>query len=168
MLPTDLLKAAFYLFVVAPAAAAIPAFTGSPPLRRIARYVLAAAWLGYGAATLACLWFAFARPSPRNDGSQVVSLFAIPLAAVGLVLFMVWRAARRHDYVQSLPPAERNFEELADIERGIEAATRSLATAERQVGRFGISSQDRARLRFEIDMLKATIRRLEEEQAKRR
>ena len=168
MLPTHILQAAFYLLVVAPAAAAIPAFKAPPLVRQIARLVLAAASLGYAAATLFCLWVAFVKPAPGGGGNQVLALVALPLAVVGFICFGVWRAARRHGYVQSLPPAERNFEELADIERGIEAVGRNLAVAERTVDRFFISSEDRERLRSEIETLQYTLRRLEEERAKRR
>jgi hypothetical protein len=168
MAPAELLKTSISLLVIAPIPAAILAFKGPPGIRRIARYVLLLSWLAYGAAVLVCLWLAFGRRPSSGIGNQVLVLVAIPLAAVGAVWLTLWRAARRHDYVQSLPTAERAVEELADIERGIEGATKNLAAAERRVSRWGISSEERERLRFEISTMKSVIAQLESERAKRR
>src|SRR5207248_4015224 len=44
MLPSDLLKSFFTLFVLAPAAAAFLAFNGPPAVRQIARWLLLSAW----------------------------------------------------------------------------------------------------------------------------
>jgi hypothetical protein len=167
MLPSDLIKIAFYLFGIAPILAAVLAFKGPPVVRTIARFVLLVAWLGYGVATVSCLWLAFGKRPSSGIGNQVFLLFAIPLTVVGVVWFALWRAARRYEYEQSLPPAERKIEELVDIERGLELVTKELAAAERKVERWGISSEERARLRSEIGTLKLTLQRLEEARAMR-
>ena len=103
MLPSDLLKAFFTLFVLAPAAAAFLAFKGPPAVRQIARWLLLSAWLAHAAATFACLKFAFAKPS-SGIGNGVFLLVALPVAFFAILWFGIWRAARRHDYVQALPP----------------------------------------------------------------
>jgi hypothetical protein len=166
MRPTDLLEAFLFLFVLAPAAAAILAFKGPPPVRQIARWVLLCAWLAHAAATLACLRYAFAEPS-SGIGNGVFLLVAIPVALFAVLCFGFWRAARRHEYVQSLPPGPRRVEELADIERSLEAATKSLKRHERRVDSWFIGSEERARLRVDIDMLRSTVATLEQERAKR-
>jgi hypothetical protein len=166
MSPSDVLQAAFLLFVVAPVPAAVLAFKGPPALRQVARTVLFLAWVGLTAATLACLWYAFGRPS-SGIGNQVLVLVAIPITLFAYLWFALWRGARRQEYVQSLPPEERRIEELADIERGLEGATKNLASCERRLDRWGISSEDRQRLEFEIGELKRAIAKLEEERAKR-
>jgi hypothetical protein len=166
MQPTDLLKAFFTLFVVAPAVAAVPAFKGPPLVRQVSRWVLLAAWLAHAAATIACLSYAFAQPS-SGIGNGVFLLVAIPVAFFTLVWFGIWRAARRHEYVQSLPPDLRRVEELADIERSLEGATRNLAQAERRVDSWLISSEERVHLRDEIAMLKGVIARLEQQRAEK-
>ena len=166
MSPGDLLSHAFFLFVVVPVPAAFVAFKGPPAFRQIARIILFCAWLALTAATLACVWYAFGKPS-SGIGNQVLLLPAIPVAIFAFIWFGVWRAARRHEYVQSLPPAERRVEELADIERALEAATKNLESCKRKLDRWLISSDDRQRLEFEIDMLEMSIRKLEEERAKR-
>ena len=58
---------------------------------------------------------------------------------------------------QRLTALERRVEELADIERGLEGAKKNLESCKRRLDRWGISSEDRQRLRFEIDMLETTI-----------
>ena len=166
MSPGDLLSHAFFLFVVVPVPAAFVAFKGPPAFRQIARVILFCAWLALTAATLACLWYAFGKPS-SGIGNQVLVLVAIPVAIFAFLWFGLWRAARRHEYVQSLPPAERRVEELADIERGLEGAKKNLQSCKRRLDRWGISSEDRQRLRFEISMLETAIAKLEEERAKR-
>jgi hypothetical protein len=166
MLPTDLLKVFFNLFVLAPVAAAILAFKGPPVVRQIARWVLLIAWLAHGAAVLACLRYAFGKPS-SGIGNGVFLLVAIPVALFAVLWFGVWRAARRHEYVQSLPPAQRRYAELEDIEQGLEAATQSLRQSERRLDSWLIGSEERARLRDQIDLLRSTIARLEQERAKR-
>jgi hypothetical protein len=166
MLPTDLISAFFTLFVVAPIAAAILAFKGPPPVRQIARWVLLSAWLAHTAAVLACLRYAFVAPS-SGIGNGVFLLLAMPFALFAVLAFGVWRAARRQEYVQSLPPAERRVAELEDIERGLESAARSLRQSERKVNSWFISSEERTRLREEIDLIRSTIARLEQERAKR-
>jgi hypothetical protein len=166
MLPTDLLKAFFTLFVVAPVMAAILAFKGAPSVRQIARWLLLSAWLVHAVATLACLRYAFAEPS-SGIGNGVFLLVAIPLALFAVLCFGFWRAARRHEYLQSLPPAQRRVEELKDIERSLEAATKSLKRSERRLDSWFVSSEERARLRFDVDILRSAIATLEEERAKR-
>jgi len=164
--PSQVLSNAFFLFVVLPVPAAVLAFKGPPAFRQIARIILFCAWLALTAATVACLWYAFGKPS-SGIGNGVLVLVAIPVAVFAFIWFGIWRAARRHEYVQSLPPAERRVEELVDIERALEAATKNLASCKRRLDRWLISSDDRQRLEFEIDMLEMSIRKLEEERAKR-
>ncbi len=166
MQPADLFRTAFYLFVLAPAVATVLAFKGPRSVWPIARGVLLLGWLGYAAGTVACLWYAFAKPQ-SGIGNGVFLLVAIPIALFALIGFGVWRAARRHGYVQSLPPAERRVEELVDIERGLEVSRESLARHERKLDSFWISSEERDRLRDAIDLLKRSIAKLEEERAKR-
>jgi hypothetical protein len=166
MLPSDLLQAAFILFVAAPVVAAILAFKGPPVLRQVARIVLLCAWLAQGAATIACLWYGFGKPS-SGIGNGVLLFVAIPTALFAVVWFGLWRGARRHEYVQSLPPDLRRVEELADIEHGLEAANENLASMERRVESWGISSDERSRLRLNIATLKSAIAALEQERAKR-
>ena len=164
--PGQVLSNAFFLFFVLPVPAAVVAFKGPPAFRQIARIILFCAWLALTAATLACLWYAFGKPS-SGIGNGVLLLVAIPVAIFAIIWFGVWRAARRHEYVQSLPPAERRVEELADIERALEAATKNLESSKRKLDRWLISSDERQRLRFDIDMLETAIARLKEERAKR-
>jgi len=166
MSPSDLLSNAFLWFIVVPVPAAVLAFKGPPALRQIARIVLLCAWLALTAATLACLWYAFGKPS-SGIGNQVLVLVAIPIAVFACIWFAFWRGARRHAYVQSLPPEERRVEELVDIERGLEGAKKNLESCQRKLDRWLISSDERQRLEFEIDMLEMSIRKLEEERAKR-
>jgi hypothetical protein len=167
MLPADLIKIAFYLFGVAPIAAAVLAFKGSPPVRTIARFTLLVAFLAYGTATITCLWLALGKRPSSGIGNGVFLLFTIPLTAIGLVWFALWRAARRYAYEQSLPPDLRRIEELDDIERAIESATKQLAAAERKVERWTISSEERERLRSEISLLKWNLHRLHQARAMR-
>jgi len=166
MLPSDLLQAFFTLFVLAPAAAAYLAFKGPPLVRQISRWLLLSASLAHAAATFSCLKYAFAKPS-SGIGNGVFFLVAIPVAFFAILWFGIWRAARRHEYVRSLPPGPRRVEELADIERGLEAAAKSLAQSERRLDSWFVSSEEHARLRTDVDMLRYTIRTLEQERAKR-
>jgi hypothetical protein len=166
MLPSDLLTAFFTLFVLAPVAAAYLASKGPPAVRQISRWFLLSAWLAHAAATFACLKYAFAKPS-SGIGNGVFFLVALPAAFFAILWFGIWRAARRQEYVQSLPPGLRRIEELADIERGLEAASKSLARSERRLDSWFMSSEERARLRDEVDGLRHTIRTLEQERAKR-
>jgi hypothetical protein len=166
MLPSDLLQAAFILFVAAPVVAAILAFKGPPVLRQIARIVLLCAGLAQAAATIACLRYAFGKPS-SGIGNGVLLFVAIPAALLAVVWLGLWRAARRHEYVQSLPPDLRRIEELADIERGLEAANKDLASMERRVESWGISGDERSRLRLNIATLKGAIATLQQERVKR-
>jgi len=94
-------------------------------------------------------------------------LVAVPFAVLTIVWFAFWRGARRHAYVQSLPPAERRYEELADIERGLEAATQTLARTERRLKGWTLGSEEREQLQLERKMLQMSMRKLEEERAKR-
>ena len=166
MLPTDLLKAFFMLFVAAPAAAAVLAFTGPPAVRQIARWLLFGAWLAHSAATFTCLKHAFAKPS-SGMGNGVFLLIAIAPALLAVLWFGFWRAARRHEYVQSLSPDLRRVEELVDIERSLDAATKSLRQSERRLDSWFISGEERARLREEVDMLRSTIATLEQQRTGR-
>jgi hypothetical protein len=166
MLPTDLLKAFFVLFVAAPAAAAVLAFTGPPAVRQVARWLLLGGWLAHSAATFTCLRYAFAKPS-SGIGNGVFFLIAIPAALLAVLWFGIWRAATRHEYVQSLPPDLRRVEELADIERSLDAATTSLRQSERRLDSWFISGEERARLRVEADLLRSTIATLERQRTGR-
>jgi hypothetical protein len=166
MSPSDLLQAAFMLFVVAPVVAAILAFKGSPLVRQIARMVLLGAGVAQAAATIACIRYAFVKPS-SGIGNGVFLLVAIPTALFAVVWLGIWRGARRQEYVQSLPPGLRRSEELADIESGLEAANKNLATMERRIAGWFISGEERNRLREDIGLLKTTIARLEQERVKR-
>jgi hypothetical protein len=166
MLPSDLIKWFIVLFVTVPVLAAIVAFQGPLLLRPIARWVLLGAWLAHAAATFACLKYAFAEPS-SGIGSGVFLLVAIPVSFFAVLWFGIWRGARRHAYVQSLPPPERRYEELQDIERALEATTKNLQQAQRKVDSWSVSSEESARLRFEIDLLKSSIAHLKQERAKR-
>lgn len=167
MLPADIIKVAVYLFGVAPIVALVLAFKGTPPVRTVARFVLLLAFTAYGAATVTCLWLALGKRPSSGIGNGVFLLFTIPLIPVGIVWFAFWRAARRYAYEQSLPPDLRRIEELDDIERAIDVATKALAAAERKVERWTIDSEERARLRFEISMLKSTLQKLQEARAMR-
>src|SRR5205814_10565737 len=126
MLPSYLLQAFFILFVAAPIVAASLAFKGPPFLRQIARMGLLCAWLAQAAATIACVRYAFAKPS-SGIGNGVFLLVAIFTALLAVIWFGIWRGARRHEYVRSLPPDLRRDEELADIARALAAASESLA-----------------------------------------
>ena len=165
MEPAHFIVAALALIVVAPLVAAVLAFVSDPSVRRIARYVLAAAWLACGAAVIACIWLSTGESA--GIGNDVFLLVAVVPALLGFISFTVWRAARRHDYVQSLPPEQRRVEELADIEEGIELTRRELRDKERRAASFFTSSKERARLRREIPMLKLTLAALEDQRAKR-
>jgi hypothetical protein len=103
MLPSDLFQVAFVLLVIAPVAAAPVAFSGPPSARQIARIVLLWSWLADAAATAACVWYAFRKPS-SGIGNQVFLLVAIPFALFACIWFGFWRAGRRHESLQSLPP----------------------------------------------------------------
>ena len=100
-------------------------------------------------------------------GNGVFLLVAIFTALFAVVWFGIWRGARRHEYVQSLPPDLRRVEELADIERALEAANESLASMARRVKSWWISSDERSRLRLDIATLEGAIASLEQERAKR-
>ena len=122
--PSEVLSHAFFLFVVVPVPAAVVAFKGPPAFRQIARIILFCAWLALTAATLACLWYAFGKPS-SGIGNQVLLLVAIPVAIFAFIWFGLWRAARRHEYVQSLPPAERRVEERRERRANMLASERN-------------------------------------------
>ena len=166
MTPSDLIGYYVRFFVFAPVLAALLAFKGPEGLRPVARAVLLLSWLANGAATLALIGYAFAKPS-TGIGNQVLLLPAIPIAILTLVWFGIWRGARRHAYVQSLPPEERRTEELSDIDRALEAARGSLTRARRKLDSWLIGSEESERLRDEIGMLETSIANLEAERAKR-
>ena len=166
MQPSDLLSVFVLLFLGAPFAAAILAFTGSEAVRRISRTILFWAWLANGAAVIACLWYGSVKPS-SGIGNQVLWLVAIPIALFAIIWFGLWRAARRHEYVRSLPPAERKVEEVFDIDRGLEAARKNLAQSQRRLDSWTISGEERDRLEENVGLLKLTIANLERERAKR-
>jgi len=142
------------------------AFNGAPSMRSGARAILVVSWLGNAVATVACVRHAFARPS-TGIGNQVFLLVALPVAFFTILWFALWRAASRHAYVQSLPDGLRRVEELADIERSLEAAMNSLASDEQRLKSWTIDGEEREQLRFNIGILRTTIARLEEERAKR-
>ena len=166
MTPSDVLSHAITLCVFAPPVAAVLAFKGGESLRVVSRVVLLCGWLACSAATLALLRYAFAKPS-SGIGNQVLLFPALIAGFFAIVWFNVWRAARRHAYVISLPPDERRVEELHDIDRALEAARKSLEQAERRARKWLISSDERERLRDEISMLQSSIFNLEQERAKR-
>src|SRR5258705_8346853 len=93
MQPADLFRTAFYLFVLAPAVATVLAFKGPRSVWPIARGVLLLGWLGDAAGTVACLWYAFAKPQ-SGIGNGVFLLVAIPIALFALIGFGVWRERR--------------------------------------------------------------------------
>jgi hypothetical protein len=168
MLPSDLLQAYFTMFVIAPAFAAILAFKGPPLLRQISRWVLLGAWLAHGAATLACLRYAFAGPSSSSGIGNGVFLFpAIPLAFFAILSFVFWRGARRYEYLQTLPPDLRRAEELKDIEEGLAGARKSLERCKRRLDSWTISGEEREQLKIEIDLIESTILSLERQRAER-
>src|SRR3981189_489580 len=96
--PGQVLSNAFFLFFVLPVPAAVVAFKGPPAFRQIARIILFCAWLALTAATLACVWYAFGKPS-SGIGNQVLLLPAIPVAIFSFIWFGVWRdgGRRAHD-----------------------------------------------------------------------
>ena len=165
MQPGQLIVFALGIVVVAPLAGAVLAFTPDASLRKIGRFILAAAWLFSAAGVGACIWLSMGESS--GIGNDVFLLIAIVPALIGFICFAVWRAARRHDYVQSLPPERRRVEELSDIEEGIELTRRELRDKEKRAASFFTSSKERERLRNEIPILKLTLARLEAERAKR-
>jgi hypothetical protein len=164
MTPSDLLGWAVLLFVFLPVVAAFVAFRGPPALRPLCVYVLLAAWLAHTAALVGCLSSAFHKPS-TGIGNQVFLLIALPIALFGLIWFGVWRAARRHAYVQSLPPDLRTVEEREDMDRAIEALRKTLEAAERRAKGWLLSSDERARLQDEITYLRNTLARAEQKRA---
>ncbi|WP_375768333.1 hypothetical protein NR798_42740 [Archangium gephyra] len=166
MAASDIFQLAFLLLVVAPIAAMFLSFKGSPGVRRLSRFILLAAWLVYGIATLACLWAGFFKPS-TGIGHGIFLIIAIPVGIVAGIGFSVWRAAHRHEYVLSLPPDMRRHEELIDIDRGLEAARASLASAQSKLGKWGQSASDRRRLEAEISAARFTIQSLEKARAER-
>src|SRR4051812_3226758 len=164
--PSDLLSTGIMAFVVAPIVAAVLAFKGGPSVRPVARFVLLCGWLANTVATVACLRAAFGRPS-SGIGNGVFFLIALPVGFFTILWFAIWRAARRHAYVISLPPEERRVEELHDIDRALEAARESLARDERRLQKWLISGDERARLRDNVEILRAAVANLERERAKR-
>jgi len=165
MLPTDLLKAGFTFFVMRPSPRRFsPSRTASRPADLA--IVLFSAWLAHAAATFALLRYAFANPRPAS-AIRILVVVAVPTAVFAFVWFGLWRAARRHDYVQSLPTPERRVEELADIDRGLEAARKSLRDSNAGWN-AGNQPEERARVRFDIGTLRVTIDRLEQERASAR
>ncbi|HYS10457.1 MAG TPA: hypothetical protein VEP66_17085 [Myxococcales bacterium] len=166
MNPSDLIKWYFLLFVSAPVLATIVAFKGAPSIRWVAQTVLLVSAVANAAATAAFVRHAFARPS-SGIGNQVLLLAAFPVAFLAILWFWLWKAARRHAYVQSLPPGQREYAELEDIERALEAARDTLVRTERRLEKWLISSEERERLRDQAGMLRASIAHLELERAKR-
>jgi hypothetical protein len=164
--PSDVLSTGITLCVIAPIAAAVLAFKGGETIRPVARFVLLCGWLANAVATIACLRAAFAKPS-SGIGNGVFFLVALPAGFFAILWFGIWRAARRHAYVISLPPEERRIEELHDIDRALEAARNSLERAQRRIKKWLISSDEREKLRDEIDLTQRAIYNLEQERAKR-
>lgn len=166
MTPADLIKWYFLAFVSTPVLAAILAFKGDPSIRFIARAVLLVSAVANAAATAACVRHAFATPS-SGIGNQIFLLVALPVAFLAVLWFGLWKAARRHAYVQSLPPGQREYAELEDIERALEAARNTLAWTERRLEKWLISSEERERLRNQAGIIRESIANLELERAKR-
>jgi hypothetical protein len=167
MNPSDLIGWYFMLFVSAPVVAAIVAFKGGPSIRWIAQTVLLVSAVANAVATAALLWHAFARPS-SGIGNGVLLFAALPVAFLTALWFGLWKAARRHAWVQSLPQGQREYAELEDIERALEAARESLARAQTRLKKWLIGSDERDGLQDEISLLESSIRHLEIERAKRR
>jgi hypothetical protein len=157
MLTSDLLKWFFMLFVAGPVLAAVAVFRAPLLLRRFARWLLLSAWVANAAATIECVRRSF------NPPTGIFLLVAMPFAFFAIIWFGVWRAAARHEYLQTLPPDLRRVEELEDIEHGLEAARKNLAQCERRVKSWLISGDDRERLRLEIDGLQSLIANLEQQ-----
>jgi len=166
MNPSDLIGWYFMLFVSAPVLATIVAFKGAPSIRWIAQPVLLVSAVANAAATAVLVRHAFGKPS-SGIGNGVLLFVALPAAFLAILWFGLWKAARRHAYVQSLPPGQREHAELEDIERALEAARDSLARAQSRLKKWLISSEERDRLRDEIGLLEMSIRHLEVERAKR-
>jgi len=166
MTPADLIKYFVLLFLFGPGLASVLAFKGPEGVRPLARAVLLLSSLANGGAALACIRYAFAKPS-TGIGNQVLLLPVIPLAILTSVWFALWRAARRHAYVQSLPPEGRRVEELSDIDRALEATRRSLTRARRKLDSRFVGSEESERLRDEIGTLESSVATLQAERAKR-
>jgi hypothetical protein len=166
---TPLQQLVFFVLFGLPVTAMFLAFKGSPGIRRASRYVVALTWLAYGAATAWCLWVVFFKPSTGvGVGNGIFLIIALPVGLFAGINFTVWRAALRHEYVQSLPPDLRRQEELIDIENGLESARATLASAQSKLGGWGLSAEKRRQLEAQAAAARFTIRSLEEARAKRR
>ena len=165
MEPANLIVVALGIVVGGPLIAAALAFTPHATLRKIGRWGLALSWLACAAAVIACIWLS-GRES-AGIGNHVFLLVAFAPGILGLIWFVVWRIARRTEYLRSLPPAQRQVEELADIDEGIALLRRELRAKESRVKSLWISSKERAQLHAEIPLLRMTLARLEAERAKR-
>ena len=62
---------------------------------------------------------------------------------------------------------ERSADEIVRLEGELAWARKSLAQSERTLDSWFMSSEERARLRTDVDLLRDTIRTLEQERAKR-
>ena len=163
--PASLIVVGLWIVVGAPLIAAPLAFTPNATLRMIGRRVLAVSWLACAAAVIGCIWLSGRKSA--GIGNHVFLLVAFAPGILGFIWFVVWRIARRTEYLRSLPPAQRQVEELADIDQGIEQLRRELHTKESRVKSLWISSRERAKLRAEIPLLRMTLARLEAERARR-
>lgn len=167
MNPSDLIRYGITLFVFAPVVAVILAFRAQEGLRRVARWYLFVAFCAYAAGTIGCLRPGFRGKPSSGIGNGVFVILAIPLAAIGAVLFAFWRAACRHDYEQGLPPDLRRIAELEDFDRAREIVLSQLAKARRRIDSWFISGEQRQNLRSDIVQLETALANIETERAKR-
>ena len=165
MQPSDVIVIFLGLTVAVPLGAAVLAFTPNATVRKIARWVLAGAWVACGAAVIACVWLS--TRTSAGIGNDVFLLVAVAPATLGFIWFVLWRAARRHDHLQSLPPDVQRGEELSGIGEGLELLRRELHEKRKRRDIWLTSTSERARLRIEIPLLEMTLDRLEAEHAKR-
>ena len=165
IVPSDLFAPAFYLLVVAPVVGLLLAWFGTPRLRKAGGWVLFADALAYAGLTVLCLVHC-REPAPRS-GFNGLLLVAIVPAFFAWLLFALWRASRRHEYVQSLPAAQRRIEELVDLDRALGSARSGLARIERQAKGWFLGGAERRRLEQELVMQRGIVSRLEQERAKR-
>jgi hypothetical protein len=165
MQPADVIVIFLGITVAVPLVAAVLSFMPNARVRKVARSVLAAAWVACGAAVIACVWMSGRKSA--GIGNHIFLLVAAGPAILGFIWFVVWRAARRHDHLQSLSPEVRRLEEVSDIQEGLELLRRELREKRRRRDSWLTSSSERARLHAEISLLEITLGRLEAEHAKR-
>ena len=104
MEPADVIMIFFGITVAAPLVAAVLSFMPDAIVRKVGRSVLAGAWVACGAAVIGCIWMSGG--TSTGIGNHIFLLVAAVPAILGFIWFVVWRVARRHDHLQSLPPDE--------------------------------------------------------------